>query len=761
MRIIASDPGYIPPYASDQDAYLTQGVDPHGPYPTGLVRSSYWRLFTGDREIVVYDTPVTRGGPQSFAILPKGTRDIRAEYHRPIHKATVSPLRFGILPEISENQIHLTLGDVCHALIETNGTIGHPLALFTEDASTSPDPDDPDVLWFEPGLHRIHTLSLRSGQTLYFAPGAIVVPEQPDRSDPVWDPSDWAGKTCYQDLITAKGQKNIRICGSGILDTTSLDWHARRTVVLESCENVEVSGITMVGAAHWTMPFFGCRNIHVDRIRMLGYRENSDGIDLVDSHHALVENCFIRTGDDAICLKSMALTPQVETYDILVRGCCVWNDKVRAFGVAGETRYDVYQAVFEHCDVIHSFADWTTCVCALGVYICDAAQVHDITFRDIRIQQESNHAVCCCIVKDKWSTDDSAGQIYDIRFENIQFPQDFTVALLGYDDSHRLRDVHFSGCTAGENRTPVDVLSHVELEQFTEEIRENTYPLATEEIRIRDPFVVTDREKQRYYLFGTTDPMPWKGPGEGFLVYESRDLKNWSYPKPAFTPPANFWATTQFWAPEVHFYRGAWYMLASFNSPHRHRGVQILRADQVTGPYVPIGDGPVTPADWECLDGTLFLDEAGQPWLVFSHEWTQIHDGAFCCARLSQNLTRLESEPTVMFHGSQAPWTVAGTGDMVQSQGDNYVTDGPWLYRSRDGHLRMLWSSYCENGYSIGIAESTTGQVTGSWVQQQTPLLDIGGHGMLFKTLNGQTYLALHTPNTDLLERATWIPFEE
>lgn len=224
----------------------------------------------------------------------------------------------------------------------------------------------------------------------------------------------------------------------------------------------------MVGACSWTMPFFGCKNVHVDGVRMLGYRENSDGIDLVDTHNALVENCFIRTGDDAICLKSMAWTPRVETHDIQVRNCTVWNDKVRAFGVAGETRHDVYRAVFEHCDVLHSMADWTTEVCALGVYICDGAKVSDITFRDIDIRQESNHAVCCCIVKDKWSTDDSAGQIQDIRFENIHFPEDFTIYLSGYDQSHPLKNIRFQDCTSGPANAKISLKNYAETVRYTE-----------------------------------------------------------------------------------------------------------------------------------------------------------------------------------------------------------------------------------------------------------------------------------------------------
>ncbi len=469
MRIAAKDPNYVPEYAGDISAYLTRGVFPHSPFPTGLARSAYWRVWADNTELTVLDTPVTHAGPHSFALLPAGAKTIRAVFHAPLRKAEVLSRRLGILPEWEGQSVSFSIKQAQNLLLEANGTAGRPLSLFAPAAEPVPEPEDENVLWFEPGLHQIRNLELKSNQTIYLAPGAIVTPMQPDALDEILDPLDWAGKTCYQDFFFAKEQKNIRICGQGILDMTPLDWHARRTICFTSCENVEVSGITMVGACSWTMPFFGCKNVHVDGVRMLAYRENSDGIDLVDTHNALVENCFIRTGDDAICLKSMAWTPRVETHDILVRNCTVWNDKVRAFGVAGETRHNIYRATFEHCDVLHSMADWTTEVCALGVYICDAAKVSDITFRDIDIRQESNHAVCCCIVKDKWSTDASAGQIEDILFEDIHFPEDFSVYLSGYDEAHPLRGIRFRNCTAGQDGQPISLESYAQAGQYVQE----------------------------------------------------------------------------------------------------------------------------------------------------------------------------------------------------------------------------------------------------------------------------------------------------
>lgn len=431
-------------YAENSRDFRTRGVDAHSAWPSGLVRSSHWRLFADGTELPVYDTPVTHSGPQSFAVIPFAASDLTAVSISPLLSAEILPESLHLTAVQDANTLRFSAPNADNLLIEANGSTLHPLAIFRADAPVSaPDPDDENVLFFEPGIHRIRTLELKSGQTLYLSPGAVLMPVQPDESDAILDLCDWAEKTNYQDFVFSNVQQDIRVCGAGIIDLTALDWHARRSMVFTNCENVTVSDVIFVGSGHWTLPFFGCKNIHVDRVRMLAYRENSDGIDLVDTQYALVENCFLRTGDDAICLKSMARTPQVETHDVLVRRCMVWNDKVRAFSVAGESRFNIYDAIFEDCDVLQSMADWTTEVGALAVYICDAAEVHHITFRNIRIRQESNYAICCVITRDRWSTDVEPGQVHDISFEQITMPENYLIYLSGFSEQHPLQNIRF------------------------------------------------------------------------------------------------------------------------------------------------------------------------------------------------------------------------------------------------------------------------------------------------------------------------------
>lgn len=277
------------------------------------------------------------------------------------------------------------------------------------------------------------------------------------------------------------------------------------------------------------------------------------------------------------------------------------------------------------------------------------------------------------------------------------------------------------------------------------------------QIQIRDPFVLPVEAEQSYYLFGTTDPAPWGRTGRGFDAYRSTDLQRWVGPFPAFRPDANFWGTHHFWAPEVHLHDGRYYLFASFKADGVPRGTQILVADRPEGPYRPHSDGPVTPAAWECLDGTLYIADDGQPWMVFCHEWIQITDGTLCAIRLRRDFGASEGETVVLFKGSEAPWS-----EGLPEAPDRRVTDGPFLHRTAAGGLIMLWSTIGAEGYTMGYAESESGDILGPWKQHPEPLFRRdGGHGMIFRTFRGDLLLALHHPNETPLERAKFLLLNE
>jgi arabinan endo-1,5-alpha-L-arabinosidase len=287
--------------------------------------------------------------------------------------------------------------------------------------------------------------------------------------------------------------------------------------------------------------------------------------------------------------------------------------------------------------------------------------------------------------------------------------------------------------------------------------------LPLSEIQIRDPFILSLPRDKEYLLFGSTDPNIWSGPATGFDCYRSRNLIDWDGPIPAFRPPPGFWSREQYWAPEVHQYQGRFFMFATFTAPGHLRGTQILSANRPEGPYAPWSDGPVTPRNWQCLDGTLHVDGDGTPWMLFCHEWKQVHDGTIVVQRLTPDLRAAVGTPVFLFSASEAPWSRPLDVPATRSREfPVYVTDGPYVFRLTSGKLIMLWSSFGDQGYAMGIARSTSGTVLGPWVQEDEPLWsNDGGHGMIARTLDGRLFLTLHQPNNSPFERASFHPLKE
>lgn len=277
--------------------------------------------------------------------------------------------------------------------------------------------------------------------------------------------------------------------------------------------------------------------------------------------------------------------------------------------------------------------------------------------------------------------------------------------------------------------------------------------IATEEIHIRDPFVFADVSSKTYYLYGTNVIKSDLDANLGFLAYKSGDLKTWKGPFNVFSPPQDFWATKNYWAPEVYDLDGKFYMFASFKSEERCRGTQILKSKSPLGPFKPISDLPVTPCGWECLDGTLYIDQSHQPWIIFCREWLEVKDGAIYACQLEKDFGKLKGTPTLLFTASAAPWT-----SHVKDIDEAYITDGPFIQRTKS-KLLMIWSSLGSDGYATGVSCSVSGNIQGPWWHYKEPIYSKnGGHGMIFKTFERQLFLSIHQPNDFPNERPIFIP---
>lgn len=269
--------------------------------------------------------------------------------------------------------------------------------------------------------------------------------------------------------------------------------------------------------------------------------------------------------------------------------------------------------------------------------------------------------------------------------------------------------------------------------------------MRAEEIRIRDPFIYL--EDGVYYLLGTTGNDCWNQ-GSNFSLYTSRDLTNFEF-SGLLVEKGVLDGYKQLWAPELHKFRGKYYLIVSLFRPDRRRGSMILAADSVRGPFVPLTGEYITPQGWLCLDATLFVSN-GKPYLYFSNEWvdpiTADGDGSLYVAALSDDLKTLASRPKKIVSGKYCGFS----REVRSGEAAGYVAEGPFAVEE-DGKIALYWSTFSKDGYCV--AKSTAADVFGEYTFERMIFERDGGHAMVFTDLNGRRKIVLHQPNTSPDER--------
>lgn len=280
----------------------------------------------------------------------------------------------------------------------------------------------------------------------------------------------------------------------------------------------------------------------------------------------------------------------------------------------------------------------------------------------------------------------------------------------------------------------------------------------TNEIKIRDPYVVV--YNNAYYLYKSD----YSG---SILVHKSTDLENWEEAFAVYTFPENSWKERDLWAPEVHLYKGKYYLFVSSMGKNGKRGTDIAVADTPEGPFLPITDKPATPEERSCIDGTLYVED-GVPYIVFSADWTDNYNaekdcyvGEIWAQELSVDLKDRVGEPFRLFKSDESPWEYT-LYDMDGKMIRRYGSDAPFVTRLKNGTLFLIWSPFPGDSYIVASATSDNGSIRGNWTHQDEAVFgDNGGHGMFFTDLDGNMKLSLHWPEEYAPANALFLDVED
>jgi len=437
------------------------------PAPPGETLSADCEVSVAGQKVDVYtarvlDPPFAGkrrdyGGPYSFANFDfSGSVVVRIVSKRSLANVVIRPKSFGIKTTlIDENTLELTLDRPCKFSIEPDGRKG-PLLLFANPLETdAPKPDDKDVIYFGPGVHKPEKILLKSNQILYLAGGAVVKAE-----------------------VLAQGQ-NIRIRGRGILDGSDWEWRKGpigNLIAIRNSEDVEVRDITLRGSSHWTIVPRNSRHVTIRNVKLCNSRvQNDDGINPCNSQDVLITDCFIRSDDDCVALKGLDFSGSNSNVErITVENCTLWCDRARIFLLGHESRAAfMRQVTLRNLDIIHF--TMTPFLFEPG----EDMRLEDITVEDIRLHGEGQREfIRLRPVVNQYMWKKVPGFIRNVRFRNVTLegaPGAYLVQIQGADAEHDVRDVSFEkvsilGSTLTAESAPVQMREHTSDVRFSPEV---------------------------------------------------------------------------------------------------------------------------------------------------------------------------------------------------------------------------------------------------------------------------------------------------
>lgn len=185
------------------------------------------------------------------------------------------------------------------------------------------------------GNYKSGTIVLKSNVELHFESGSVIYAsidtnDITRRAQPAYrsqkDPGGWYA------LLYAEGETNIRITGYGTINgqgakqiprsSSGGDLDGRpRNLLLISCSNILVDGITMLNSGIWNQHYLNCEDVQISNIRVYNHcNRNNDGLDIDGCRRAVVSNCIIDSDDDAIVLKS---TGRAGCENVVITNCIV------------------------------------------------------------------------------------------------------------------------------------------------------------------------------------------------------------------------------------------------------------------------------------------------------------------------------------------------------------------------------------------------------------------------------------------------------
>lgn len=439
--------------SADEISEYESDVTTNLPDENGVIVSPHYTLKINGETVPVYATR-SAGGVHSFAYIDVAVTDsskgfalqteitgtalstvFKKTYDREPSVA-VLPESAGVKATINQKTVKATIKNYGSYSFAFNLSPAEALtlmvkpqedeaALFGEKNVNYIEPDDytgdkadelkfktaGEVYYFKAGNYQIDGISLPENSILYFQRGAYlkVMP----------------GKT--NSPLSASSANGITVAGRGLIDYSACCggevpdgyYNNKGGISFTACDDISVSGLSVINSQTWTLCLNDCEGVNIKDLMFFAYRVYADGVMLSDCKNAIVEDSFIRTGDDAFETKSTTYSGLTD--NVLFRNNAAWTDKAVAYGCIYESSHDTRNVRFENNSVGFALGTWSnhlgSCVVQMGNR--KGAVMENIYFKNIEIYYSANPAILNVYIGGSGGRGEGWGNVKNIYFENI------------------------------------------------------------------------------------------------------------------------------------------------------------------------------------------------------------------------------------------------------------------------------------------------------------------------------------------------------
>jgi hypothetical protein len=337
-----------------------------------------------------------------------------------IQSARIRPLSYGIKPEINGDTLTFTLSQPRNLSIEVNGDIFRNLHLFANPLDDNvPAPNDPNVIYFGPGIHELPGRHLRipAGKTCYLAGGAIL------KAD-----------------ILIKGVENVQVRGRGIVEQGFYGG-----VRIANSKNIEISGI--IAAKCFTG---GSDHVTIRNVKVISYHKWGDGLNVISSKNVLIDGVFSRNSDDCTTVYGSRGEFVGGCSNITVQNSTLWADVAHPIfiGLHGSTpKPEILENLnYVNIDILdhkEGQIDYQGC---MTINAGDNNLIRNVRFENIRVEdfRQGQLLNMRVVFNEKYCTSPGRG-IENVLFKNITYTgknSELSV-IAGYDEHRKVKNVVF------------------------------------------------------------------------------------------------------------------------------------------------------------------------------------------------------------------------------------------------------------------------------------------------------------------------------